>query len=80
MAASRFLRICRHYQIAVHRGHLGAFTAGAGKGQQVLHQGLHAQRAVHGVMNVFVGLLIQLSPIAFREELRVHRHHAQWFL
>jgi hypothetical protein len=45
-----------------------------------LNQALHARGPIDRVMNVFVGILVQLSVVALGQQLGVGRHHAQRLL
>ena len=49
-------------------------------GQQVLDQALHAAGAVDGEGDELVGVGVQPSLVASRQQLRVARHHAQRLL
>ena len=79
-AACRFFNACSTTaRQSVVRGSISALPD-PGEFQQVLNQSLHAHRAIDRVSDIFVGLLVQLAAIAFRQQLGIVGNHAQRFL
>src|SRR5438445_6553212 len=68
------------HDVAICLFDLTVLPSGAGKGEQILNQSLHPLGAVHRVVDVFVGLFVEFSLVAFGQELGVGRNHAQRLL
>ena len=78
--SAQVLKGCLHHRLAVGLAEIKFLTVHAGIRQQVDDQLLHALGAIHGIVDVAVGRLVQPAGVALGEQLGEAGHHAERFL